>query len=64
MNKKRYKLPKMEILEFEETDVLTDSYEGYNPHSNSSNSGEYEGWNPHASGAASNAGNRYWNSNE
>ncbi len=61
MNKKRYLLPELEILEFEDADVLTDSYEGYNPHSDSSNSSEYEGWNPHASAAASNAGNRYRN---
>ena len=64
MNKKRYLLPELEILQLEDADVLTESYEGYNPHSDSSsNSSEYEGWNPHASGAGIDAVNRFWSNN-
>lgn len=60
MNINRYTPPELEILDFRPDDVITTSYEGWNPQSDSSKSGEYEGWNPHNSGAGTDSVNRYW----
>ncbi len=61
MYRERYVQPLIEVIEIGNEDILTESYEGWNPNSGSSTSSEYEGWNPHSSGA--DPANRYMSVN-
>ncbi len=51
MKKEKYERTALELIRFSTADIIctsiVDDYEGWNPHSPNSDSGEYEGWNPH-----------------